>query len=427
MTSKTLSTSSALLLLFAFSSCGSSHSKSSDAGTGAGGKGGATGVGGQAGTNAGGRGGGSAGASGSTGTGGAGGIAGAISGLGGDGAGGDTAGTSGSSAGRGGAGGDTAGTGGGSAGRGGAASVACPANVPAAGSPCSMAVGRCTWGTEPLLVCRTSGNCTSTGWALTPPPAYCAAGATCTSSTVGGTCNDTSLVCVSGNATSLCSCVPCNCMAPHPPGPPCAECPTGQPLGAPAWFCRGALTPSSPCPSIVPNAGAACDTPGMACPQSACQDTIAVCTNGVWQWTQSNLCPVCASPDTPIATPFGERPIAELRVGDLVYSVDDGAIVPVPLVSVGQTPVAHHQVVRVVFGDGRSLEISAGHPTADGRTFGDLRAGGQLDRHEITSVEVVPYPYSFTYDVLPKSTTGTYFAGGALVGSTLHTRRGHHP
>jgi len=165
----------------------------------------------------------------------------------------------------------------------------------------------------------------------------------------------------------------------------------------------------------------------MACPQSACQDTIAVCTNGVWQWTQSNLCPVCASPDTPIATPFGERPIAELRVGDLVYSVDDGAIVPVPLVSVGQTPVAHHQVVRVVFGDGRSLEISAGHPTADGRTFGDLRAGGQLDRHEITSVEVVPYPYSFTYDVLPKSTTGTYFAGGALVGSTLHTRRGHHP
>jgi len=37
----------------------------------------------------------------------------------------------------------------------------------------------------------------------------------------------------------------------------------------------------------------------------------------------------CASPDTPIATPDGERPIAELREGDLVYSVDGGAIVPV--------------------------------------------------------------------------------------------------
>ena len=70
-------------------------------------------------------------------------------------------------------------------------------------------------------------------------------------------------------------------------------------------------------------------------------------------------------------------------------------------------------------GTARSLEISAGHPTADGRTFGDLRAGGQLDSHEIISVEVVPYTYPFTYDVLPGSKTGTYFAGGALVGSTL--------
>jgi hypothetical protein len=74
-----------------------------------------------------------------------------------------------------------------------------------------------------------------------------------------------------------------------------------------------------------------------------------------------------------------------------------------------------------VFRDGRALEISAGHPTADGRTFGDLRAGGLLDSHEITSVEVVPYTHPFTYDVLPGSKTGTYFAGGALVGSTLQT------
>lgn len=312
----------------------------------------------------------------------------------------------------------TAGRGGtgGSGGTAGAASVACPATPPAAGSACSSAVGRCTWGTEPLLACRLSGTCTSTGWALTPPPAYCTASCGAIADEI---CSDTSRVCVAGNGTSLCSCTPCNCVTPHPPGPPCAECPTGQPLGVPVWFCRGALTPSSPCPSTVPNAGAACDSPGMACPQSACQDTIAVCTNGVWQWTQSNLCPVCASPDTPIATPFGERPIAELRVGDLVYSVDDGAIVPVPLVSVGQTPVAHHHVVRVVLRDGRPLEISAGHPTADGRTFGDLRAGGQLDSHEIISVEVVPYTYPFTYDVLPGSKTGTYFAGGALVGSTL--------
>jgi len=193
----------------------------------------------------------------------------------------------------------------------------------------------------------------------------------------------------------------------------------GQPLGTLVPFCRYALTPPAPCPSVVPNVGAPCDSEGLSCPQSACQDTIAVCTKGVWAWTQSNLCPVCASPNTPIATPLGERPIAELRLGDLVYSVDHGAIVPVPLIRVGQTPVSHHHVVRVVFEEGHTLEISAGHPTADGRTFGDLVAGGQLDGHELTSAEIVPYTYAFTYDVLPASETGTYFAAGALIGSTL--------
>ena len=33
--------------------------------------------------------------------------------------------------------------------------------------------------------------------------------------------------------------------------------------------------------------------------------------------------------------------------------------------------------------------------------------------------EVVPYAHDFTYDILPASDSGTYFAGGALVGSTL--------
>ncbi|HSS37664.1 MAG TPA: hypothetical protein VLT58_02740 [Polyangia bacterium] len=55
---------------------------------------------------------------------------------------------------------------------------------------------------------------------------------------------------------------------------------------------------------------------------------------------------------------------------------------------------------------------------------GELRAGGQLDGHEISSLQVVPYGYPFTYDVLPGSKTGMFFAGGALVGSTL---RGYAP
>jgi hypothetical protein len=190
-------------------------------------------------------------------------------------------------------------------------------------------------------------------------------------------------------------------------------------MGTTVWSCRSAQHPQPPCPSVVPNAGAACDMPGMACPPSACDDTIAVCTGGVWQWQQSTLCPVCASPDTPIATPSGERAISELRVGDLVYSVEGDAIVVVPIVSVGRTPVGHHHVVHVTFRDGRSLRLSAGHPTADGRTFGDLRAGNDLDRYAIAAVEVEPYTHPFTYDVRPGSTSGAYFAAGVLIGTTL--------
>jgi hypothetical protein len=38
----------------------------------------------------------------------------------------------------------------------------------------------------------------------------------------------------------------------------------------------------------------------------------------------------CASPDTPILTPFGPRAISELRLGDLVYSIDRGELRSVP-------------------------------------------------------------------------------------------------
>jgi hypothetical protein len=125
-----------------------------------------------------------------------------------------------------------------------------------------------------------------------------------------------------------------------------------------------------------------------------------------------------------VATPSGERPIASLQVGDLVYSVDRAGIVVVPLLRVASTPVRNHRVVRVLLNGDRVLEISPGHPTSDGRTFGDLGAGSNLDwQHTVISAELVPYRHEATYDVLPASSTGTYFAAGALVGSTLMAPR----
>jgi hypothetical protein len=42
-----------------------------------------------------------------------------------------------------------------------------------------------------------------------------------------------------------------------------------------------------------------------------------------------------------------------------------------------------------------------------------------LDRIAVVSVELVPYGHPFTYDILPASETHTYFAAGALIGTTL--------
>jgi hypothetical protein len=103
-----------------------------------------------------------------------------------------------------------------------------------------------------------------------------------------------------------------------------------------------------------------------------------------------------------------------------VFSVEHGQVVAVPVLRTKQIAVSNrHVVVRVTLETGSVLEISAPHPTADGRRFGDLHMGGHLGGIQITKLEVIPYGYNFTYDILPASDSGTYFAGGALVGSTL--------
>ncbi len=130
--------------------------------------------------------------------------------------------------------------------------------------------------------------------------------------------------------------------------------------------------------------------------------------------------PVCAAPNTPIATPSGERAIRSLRSGDLVYSVDGPQIVAVPVTRTTRRAVSGHHAVEVVLESGSRLLISPGHPTADHRTFADLARGGTLDGTRIVSARLVPYPFRFTYDILPASESGAYFAGGVLIGSTLH-------
>jgi hypothetical protein len=130
------------------------------------------------------------------------------------------------------------------------------------------------------------------------------------------------------------------------------------------------------------------------------------------------LC-ACASPDTLIATPGGQRAIAELQAGDLVYSVHRGQVVVVPLLRTQRVAVKNHHVVRLSFVGGARVEMTPGHPTADGRTFGDLKPGQAVDGITLADTRVIAYQHEYTHDILPQSDSGTYFAGGVLVGSTM--------
>jgi hypothetical protein len=218
------------------------------------------------------------------------------------------------------------------------------------------------------------------------------------------------------------------CVNPGNDSRHCGACDT--PCGA-GTACLGGSCTRPPC-----NVDGGMCTGGATCCGSSCCGAGEICCDpqgpidfepqcttpdpetGVCPQGCAPLC-MCASPDTPIATPSGDRPIAELRVGDLVYSVDRGASVAVPIARTSRRPVQDHHVVRVTLATGAVLEISARHPTADGRLFGDLRAMDRLDGIGIVTAEVVPYAHDATYDILPASETGLYYAAGALVGSTL--------
>jgi hypothetical protein len=172
--------------------------------------------------------------------------------------------------------------------------------------------------------------------------------------------------------------------------------------------------------------GATCCAPGQlcctiheaCCDVTKCQDPTPAGTCDI-----GDPCTTCTSPDTPVATPDGERAIASLRAGDLVYSVEENAIVAVPIVRVSRTLVrSDHRIVEVALENGAVLGISPRHPTADGRFFAELAVGDRLGSVEVVSVKLVPYAGEFTYDILPASTTAFYFAAGAMIGSTLMAR-----
>jgi hypothetical protein len=132
-------------------------------------------------------------------------------------------------------------------------------------------------------------------------------------------------------------------------------------------------------------------------------------------------CPICLARGTRIATPAGDVPVETIREGTQVWSIDRaGRRVVATVLRIGRTPVpTTHQVVRLALEDGRVVRASPGHPLADGRLLGWIRAGDRVDGTVVASATLEPYDGGWTFDLLADGPTGTYLADGIPLASTL--------
>jgi hypothetical protein len=131
-------------------------------------------------------------------------------------------------------------------------------------------------------------------------------------------------------------------------------------------------------------------------------------------------CPICLTAGVRIATPSGEVLITQVRAGMTIWTTDRQGrrVVGIVLETGRMEAPLGHLVVRLELADGRTVVASPGHPTADGRTVGELAPGQRYDGSTIVAAALLPYT-GFTYDLLPSGPTGAYFANGVLLGSTL--------
>ncbi len=165
-----------------------------------------------------------------------------------------------------------------------------------------------------------------------------------------------------------------------------------------------------------------CDYPSDFCPAreflSCPEGTFCNYTPDQYCYVNNSSCitPICLSPDTRIKTDTIEKRVADIKVDDIVLTDSKK---PVKVIKIGKTEVKKHKILKVTLNDATILEVSPGHPTSDGRLFKDLKIGDKLDDRIVVETKLIPYKYKYTYDILPGSKTGNYYANGVLVGSTL--------
>jgi hypothetical protein len=136
-------------------------------------------------------------------------------------------------------------------------------------------------------------------------------------------------------------------------------------------------------------------------------------------------CPICLGAETRIATPKGLVRVSEQKRGDQIWTRGrDGTRHAAMVLKTTRRTFPHSfPLVRLVLEDGRRLTVSARHPTAEGRPVGGLALGSLLDGSRIKALTTVSEPPGATYDLLPSGPTGTYWADGVLLRSTLSLER----
>ena len=132
-------------------------------------------------------------------------------------------------------------------------------------------------------------------------------------------------------------------------------------------------------------------------------------------------CPICLASNTQISTPSGNINVRDIKIGTIVWSVNKkGEKINSTVLKTSNTPTPKtHQVVHLVLSNEREVWVSPNHPTINSLTGGELNTGDLYDGSYVVSAELVPYWDNKTYDLLPDSDTGYYFANGILLGSTL--------
>jgi hypothetical protein len=113
--------------------------------------------------------------------------------------------------------------------------------------------------------------------------------------------------------------------------------------------------------------------------------------------------------------------VEQLVKGMSVWSVDDsGNRIAAGIIKTAATPVPlYFQAIRIELSDGRTVTASPGHPTADGKAVADYQAGDMLDGARVLKADRFTYESAMTFDFLPDSTSGLYWANKIILKSSL--------